>query len=145
MSRGDSGISSQLRTSRNVSDLGKVNSCFTINLCYHGKAAKTPGAPALSRLEGRYEAMSTQQEPGKHQSRIPQFKSYVEEADWWDTTDTGAPEYEQEFQPVNARFSERLTRSYPDIVSLRGAAGSLNEPLSWQKVQEIAQEDRLEG
>ncbi len=55
--------------------------------------------------------MSTQQEPGKHQSRIPQFKSYTEEAEWWDTTDTAAPEYEQEFQPVNAHFSERLTRS----------------------------------
>lgn len=38
-------------------------------------------------------------------------QSYAEEAVWWDTTDTGAPEYEQEFHPVNARFSERLTRS----------------------------------
>ena len=32
---------------------------------------------------------------------------------------------------------------YPDIASLRGAAGSLKEPLSWQEVQEIAREDHL--
>jgi antitoxin PrlF len=32
---------------------------------------------------------------------------------------------------------------YPDIASLCGAAGSLNKPLSWQQVQEIALEDRL--
>src|SRR5947208_15180430 len=32
---------------------------------------------------------------------------------------------------------------YPTIASLRGAAGSLNEPLSWQQMQKIAHEDRL--
>jgi len=32
---------------------------------------------------------------------------------------------------------------YTNIASLRGAAGSLNKPLSWQQMQEIAQEDRL--
>jgi len=32
---------------------------------------------------------------------------------------------------------------YPDIASLRGAAGTLEKPLSWQQIQEIAQEDRL--
>jgi antitoxin PrlF len=32
---------------------------------------------------------------------------------------------------------------YPDIASLRGAAGSLNSPLSWQQMQEIAHEDRI--
>ena len=31
---------------------------------------------------------------------------------------------------------------YPDIASLRGAAGTLNKPLSWQEIEEIAQEDR---
>ena len=31
---------------------------------------------------------------------------------------------------------------YIDIASLRGAAGSLSKPLSWQQVREIAQEDR---
>lgn len=32
---------------------------------------------------------------------------------------------------------------YPDIQSLRGAAGSLEKPLSWQQMREIAQEDRF--
>ena len=34
---------------------------------------------------------------------------------------------------------------YPDIASLRGAAGSLKKPLSWQEMQEIAYEDRLKA
>ena len=34
---------------------------------------------------------------------------------------------------------------YPDIASLRGAAGKLNKPLSWQEMQKIAQEDRLKA
>ncbi len=34
---------------------------------------------------------------------------------------------------------------YPDIASLRGAAGSLNKPLTWQQMQEIAYEDRLQA
>lgn len=34
---------------------------------------------------------------------------------------------------------------YRDIASLRGAAGSLNKPLSWQQMQEIAREDRLKA
>ncbi len=32
---------------------------------------------------------------------------------------------------------------YPDVNSLRGAAGSLLRRLSWQKMREIAREDRL--
>ncbi len=32
---------------------------------------------------------------------------------------------------------------YTHIASLRGAAGSLSKPLSWQRMREIAQEDRL--
>ncbi len=32
---------------------------------------------------------------------------------------------------------------YPDIGSLRGAAGSLKEPSSWQETLEIAREDHL--
>lgn len=55
--------------------------------------------------------MSTQQEPEQPESRIPQFKSYAEEAEWWDATDTGEPEYADEFQPVNARFSQKLSQS----------------------------------
>ena len=33
---------------------------------------------------------------------------------------------------------------YPTIQSLRGIAGSLPHPLSWQEVEEIAQEERAE-
>jgi antitoxin PrlF len=32
---------------------------------------------------------------------------------------------------------------YPNIRSLRGAAGRLKKPLSWKEMREIAQEDRL--
>ncbi len=32
---------------------------------------------------------------------------------------------------------------YPNIASLRGAAGRLKEPLSWQQMQQIAYEDRF--
>lgn len=32
---------------------------------------------------------------------------------------------------------------YPDIVSLRGVAGSLRKPISWSEKREIAREDRL--
>jgi antitoxin PrlF len=32
---------------------------------------------------------------------------------------------------------------YPNIASLRGAAGRLNKPLSWQEIQKIAYEDRF--
>lgn len=32
---------------------------------------------------------------------------------------------------------------YPTIASLRGAAGSLKEPLTWEEMREIAREDRL--
>ena len=34
---------------------------------------------------------------------------------------------------------------YPDIASLRGAAGSLSKPLSWQQMRQIAHEDRLKA
>ena len=32
---------------------------------------------------------------------------------------------------------------YPTVASLRGAAGSLKKPLSWQEIQRIAYEDRF--
>lgn len=32
---------------------------------------------------------------------------------------------------------------YPDIKSLRGAAGTLKKPLTWKKMREIALRDRL--
>ncbi len=34
---------------------------------------------------------------------------------------------------------------YPSVRSLRGAAGSLPQSLSWQQMREIAYEDRLEA
>ncbi|HEV7234725.1 MAG TPA: AbrB/MazE/SpoVT family DNA-binding domain-containing protein [Ktedonobacteraceae bacterium] len=34
---------------------------------------------------------------------------------------------------------------YPHISSLRGAAGSLKKQLTWQEMQQIAQEDRLKA
>lgn len=40
--------------------------------------------------------------------------------------------------------SKRVPR-YRSISSLHGAAGSLKEPLSWQKMREIAREERLEA
>jgi len=33
---------------------------------------------------------------------------------------------------------------YPDVASLRGAAGSLEEPLPWAEVRRIAREDHLQ-
>jgi antitoxin PrlF len=33
---------------------------------------------------------------------------------------------------------------YPSIQSLRGIAGSLSRPMSWQEVEEIAQEEHAE-
>ena len=34
---------------------------------------------------------------------------------------------------------------YPDLRSLRGAAGTLEQPRSWNEIREIAREDRLVG
>ena len=33
---------------------------------------------------------------------------------------------------------------YPNVASLRGAAGSLKKPLSWEEMRAIAREDRLQ-
>ena len=33
---------------------------------------------------------------------------------------------------------------YPDIASLRGAAGSLEKPLSWPEMRQIGREDHLQ-
>ncbi|MEO8955461.1 MAG: AbrB/MazE/SpoVT family DNA-binding domain-containing protein [Ktedonobacteraceae bacterium] len=33
---------------------------------------------------------------------------------------------------------------YPEISSLRGAAGSLKQQLTWERIQQIAQEDRFD-
>lgn len=34
---------------------------------------------------------------------------------------------------------------YPTIASLKGAAGRLKNPLSWQEMQQIAYEDHVQG
>ncbi len=47
---------------------------------------------------------------------------------------------------IDAEGTVRLkVPRYPDIASLRGAAGSLNKPLNWQQMKEIAYEDRLQA
>lgn len=40
-------------------------------------------------------------------SRIPQFSSYEEEAEFWDTHDT--TDFEDEFKPVRVRFAKNLS------------------------------------
>ena len=40
-------------------------------------------------------------------SRIPEFRSIEEEADFWDTHDT--TDFENEFKPVKVRFAKNLS------------------------------------
>lgn len=42
----------------------------------------------------------------RKKSRIPRFKTYEEEAEWWDTHDT--TEFEDEFKPVKLEFAKPL-------------------------------------
>ena len=35
--------------------------------------------------------------------------------------------------------------TYPDVASLAGAAGTLDRPMNWDQVREIAREDRFEA
>ena len=47
---------------------------------------------------------------------------------------------------IDPEGAVRLTvPRYPNIASLRGAAGKLDRQLSWKQMQHIAREDRLEG
>jgi len=48
--------------------------------------------------------------PTKAHGPIPAFNSYEEEADWWDKTDTGAPEFEEAFTAVPVRSTHGFTR-----------------------------------
>ena len=52
--------------------------------------------------------MSEQSEPRK--SRIPEFSSIEEEAEFWDTHDT--TEFEDEFKPVQVRFAKNLSEGF---------------------------------
>ena len=46
-------------------------------------------------------------EAGPQKSRIPEFKSREEEAEWFDTHDMA--DYWDEFKPVKVRFAKNLT------------------------------------
>src|SRR5579871_1404265 len=47
---------------------------------------------------------------------------------------------------INPQGTVQITvPQYPNIASLRGAAGKLDSPLSWQQMRQIGREDRLEG
>jgi hypothetical protein len=50
------------------------------------------------------------QYPTKAHGPIPSFNSYEEEATWWDETDTGAPEFEGVFTPVEVRSTRHYTK-----------------------------------
>ena len=45
---------------------------------------------------------------GSTSSRIPDFKSYAEEAEWFDTHDMA--DYQDEFKPVRAKFAKNLSQ-----------------------------------
>lgn len=60
-------------------------------------------------------------EPVQPKSRIPEFKSIEEEAEFWDTHDT--TDYEDEFKPVKMRFAKKLS----DGVTLRLDAETLRK------------------
>ena len=48
--------------------------------------------------------------PTKAHGPIPAFKSYEEEAAWWDKTDTGRPEFDGVFTPVELRSTRNYTK-----------------------------------
>jgi hypothetical protein len=45
--------------------------------------------------------------------------------------------------PRSDKQDKQAKRAYPDLASLRGAAGTLDHPLPWKKMLEIAREDHL--
>jgi hypothetical protein len=48
--------------------------------------------------------------PTQAHGPIPAFHSYEEEAAWWDKTDTGAPEFDEAFTPVEVRPRRSYTK-----------------------------------
>lgn len=50
------------------------------------------------------------QYPTPARGPIPSFNSYEEEAEWWDTHDTGAPDIEAEMSPVGVRSTRNNTK-----------------------------------
>lgn len=48
--------------------------------------------------------------PTPARGAIPAFTSYEEEAEWWDTHDTGASSIEAELSPVGVRATRHYTK-----------------------------------
>ena len=44
---------------------------------------------------------------------------------------------------ANPRAAKQAQRAYADLASLRGAAGTLDHPLLWKEMLQIAREDHL--
>ena len=65
---------------------------------------------------------------GKSKSRIPEFASYEEEAEFWDTHDT--TDFEDEFKPVRVKVAKNLSEG----ITIR------LDPATLQKVRELASE-----
>ena len=64
--------------------------------------------------------------PTEAQGPIPAFESYEEAAEWWDTHDTGAPEFAAAFTPVEVRSTRNFTKQLmfrADEAAGAGAAG----------------------
>jgi hypothetical protein len=52
------------------------------------------------------------------------------------------PDFES-IKQINILGRELRVPRYPNITSLRGAAGSLQKPLAWRQMRQIASEDRF--
>lgn len=65
--------------------------------------------------------MTTKPKKATAKKRIPTFATIQEEAEFWDTHDTG--DYEDEFRPVRVRFAKNLSSA----VSIRLDANTLDE------------------
>lgn len=72
--------------------------------------------------------------PTKGHGSIPSFHSYEEEAEWWDTHDTGTAEIEAEMTPVTVRS----TRNYPEDIQVHF------DPETDRELETIAQQRGLQ-
>ena len=72
--------------------------------------------------------------PTKGHNSIPSFHSYEEEAEWWDTHDTGTAEIEAEMTPVTVRS----TRNYPEDIQVHF------DPETDHELETIAQQRGLQ-
>jgi len=67
----------------------------------------------------------------KKKSRIPEFKSYEEEAEFWDTHDF--TDFDDEFKPVEVRVSKNLSSS----VAIR------LDPESLERIRQLAHDQGI--